>query len=523
MRDEAGTVTHFVGVQADVTARVEAQRTRDEALAQVAHVAGRLGLLADITSRMAAVRRPHEVVEMLASVLTPAGGDDVRDLPDRRAAAGWARSLLRHERQRTDPRVARAAGAAARDLARTRSARPAPGVAGAARRAAAAAAHRLLARAAPRRARSRTSASTSIAVARRRQRHRRARCRPGASCSAPWCVANDRDRPPLGESELALVQDLAVRAGLMLENTRLYDRAAGGRGDAAAQPAAAPAAASRASRSPRPTCRRRTRRRSAATGTTCSSCAAADGASGGVGVVVGDVMGHNYDSAARMGKLSTIVRSYAWPGSDPFTVLTAVDELLEGTRADFLATCVYARLRAARQRRDAALVERRATRRRCCGGPGGTTITLDDGRGPMIGIAGLMPEGARRPADAALDLPRGSTLIAFTDGLTDALAEEPDLDEGLRRARPRRDRACRRTPRRRRSSTRSPRPRAGTTTTSRWWRSGSAEAFGGTAGRDRVSRCAADSTPSNRPPATTSPDGSASPRASVVTVPLTGS
>ena len=155
-----------------------------------------------------------------------------------------------------------------------------------------------------------------------------------------------------------------------------------------------------------------------------------DDASGGVGVVVGDVMGHNYDSAARMGKLSTIVRSYAWPGSDPFTVLTAVDELLEGTGADFLATCVYLRLHL---RSNGATLHWSsaghppAVLRR----PGGTTVTLDDGRGPMIGISALMPEGAHRPADAALDLPRGSTLIAFTDGLTDALAEEPDLDEGL--------------------------------------------------------------------------------------------
>lgn len=425
MRDEAGTLTHFVGVQADVTARVEAQRTRDEALAQVAQVAGRLGLLADITSRMAAVRRPAEVVEMLTSVLTPRVATMCAVYPlDEQGRLGEV--VLRHERQRTDPKI--------RELMdRLRAISP----------------------------RSLGSAHPVWQVLRGEQRqllltdYSRSQAAAGATFDervdlveslgvasvivvplpgrrelmGAVVVANDRDRRPLGESEVALVQDLAARTGLMLENTRLNDRQR--------------AVAATLQRSLLPRLPRIEGMEVAASYVPAADEAAvggdwydvfelrrADGAAGGVGVVVGDVMGHNYDSAARMGKLSTIVRSYAWPGSDPFTVLTAVDELLEGTRADFLATCVYARLR--RHARGATVQwssagHPPAVLRR----PGGTTVTLDAGRGPMIGISGLMPDGARRPGDAALDLPRGSTLIAFTDGLTDALAEEPDLDEGL--------------------------------------------------------------------------------------------
>jgi serine phosphatase RsbU (regulator of sigma subunit) len=147
-------------------------------------------------------------------------------------------------------------------------------------------------------------------------------------------------------------------------------------------------------------------------------------------MVVGDVMGHNYDSAARMGKLSTVVRAYAWPGSEPYTVLTAVDDLLAGSDLDLLATCFYGRF---------TLHEGGATLRYSSAGhppaivrrPDGQAVTLDDGRGPMIGVSRLMPEGATRPTDASVELARGSVLVCFTDGLLDAFAAEPDIDAGL--------------------------------------------------------------------------------------------
>ena len=220
MRDEAGTVTHFVGVQADVTARVEAQRTRDEALSQVAHVAGRLGLLADITSRMAAVRQPHEVIEMLASVLTPRVATMCAIYPIDESGR-LDEVLLRHERERTDPQLAEL-------LDRLRTITPDS-----------------LGQQHP---------VWQVLRGEQRQLLLTDYGRPGAAAGAvddervdlvqalgvssvivvplparrdllgAVVVANDADRPPLGESEVALVQDLAVRAGLMLENTRLYDR-----------------------------------------------------------------------------------------------------------------------------------------------------------------------------------------------------------------------------------------------------------------------------------------------------------
>jgi serine phosphatase RsbU (regulator of sigma subunit) len=151
----------------------------------------------------------------------------------------------------------------------------------------------------------------------------------------------------------------------------------------------------------------------------------------GVGIVVGDVMGHNFDSAARMGKLSTIVRAYAWPGSDPTTVFTAVDELVAGSGLDFLATCLYAKLElhgadGATLRYSSAGHPPAIVRQ-----PDGTAAVLEGGRGAMIGVSRLMNDGATRPPDLVMRLEPGSTLICFTDGLVDAFSPETDVEAGL--------------------------------------------------------------------------------------------
>lgn len=421
VRDAEGKVTHFVGVQSDVTARIEAQRSRDEALSQVALAADRLALLAAFTARMAMGQRPDQIVEMLGSVLTPRVGTFcavvLRDQSGRAA-----RPYVAHERQdvadvaehlqqvrdrlvdeltetgpvwrvlRGDVRHVQVADCAAHGTGEPVNQVRVALVEG-------------------------LGLSNLLIVPLLARR----------GILGAIVVMNDARRAPLGDGELALVQDLAVRAGLMLENTQLYAREQ--------------ATAATLQRSLLPRLPLIEGIEVAASYIPAADEAAVGGdwydvfelreqGGGGVGVVVGDVMGHNCDSAARMGKLSTIVRAYGWRGSDPQTVLTAVDELLEGGDFDHMATCLYAKL---------TLRDNGATLRYSSAGhppailrrPGGSAITLDDGRGPMIGVSKLMPDEAQRPRDAVLDLAPGSTLICFTDGLTDGLGPEPDIAAGL--------------------------------------------------------------------------------------------
>lgn len=422
VRDSGGTVTHFVGVQADVTARVEAQHARNDALAQVALAADRLALLSDFTSRMAMCQRPQQVLELLSDVLIPRVGswcvlytyDD---------AGRLARPHVVHERAGSDLQIRRLVEALERALpVQLTDASPVWSVLRGERR------HILI---------SDYDASAGAPAGRSEGDVAALVHGLGARSVAVvpllarggilGCVAlvTDDSWPPLGEAELALVRDIAVRGGLMLENTQLYARER--------------ATAATLQRSLLPRLPKIDGIEIAASYVPAADEAAVGGDwydvfslrdGSGVGVAVGDVMGHDYDSAARMGKLSTIVRAYAWPGSDPNTTLTAVDELLEGSGMDFLATCLYAKLTlhgsGATLRYSSAGHPPAIVR-----GPRGSAVTLDDGRGPMIGVSGLLPAGSRRPPDASVELVRGSTLICFTDGLVDAFADEPDIDAAL--------------------------------------------------------------------------------------------
>ena len=65
---------------------------------------------------------------------------------------------------------------------------------------------------------------------------------------------------------------------------------------------------------------------------------------GAVGIAVGDVAGHDLRAAAAMGQLRGVVRSYAWDGDQPGSVLDRCDQLVQGLEMAAMATAVYARL-----------------------------------------------------------------------------------------------------------------------------------------------------------------------------------
>jgi serine phosphatase RsbU (regulator of sigma subunit) len=240
-------------------------------------------------------------------------------------------------------------------------------------------------------------------------------------------VIADDTMPALSQTELALVRDLSVRAALTLENTLLHARDR----DVAetlqrsllpllSEPPGVTIAASYVPAADE-----------AAVGGDWYDVFALHGDKPGrFGAVVGDVMGHNINSAARMGKLSTILRAYGWPGSSPGEVLSAVDELLVGSTLDVLATCWYATLTPGADTmsvRYASAGHPPAVLRT----PDGRVRLLTGGRGPMLGISELRAGGSARPPDATVEMEVGSTLICYTDGLVDTFATDGDIDAGL--------------------------------------------------------------------------------------------
>ena len=65
---------------------------------------------------------------------------------------------------------------------------------------------------------------------------------------------------------------------------------------------------------------------------------------GAVGVVIGDVVGHDIEAASAMGQLRSVVRAYAADGEEPGPVLVRVDQLVGGMRISRSASMVYATL-----------------------------------------------------------------------------------------------------------------------------------------------------------------------------------
>jgi serine phosphatase RsbU (regulator of sigma subunit) len=149
---------------------------------------------------------------------------------------------------------------------------------------------------------------------------------------------------------------------------------------------------------------------------------------GSVGIVVGDVVGHDVAAAAAMGHLRGVLRACIWDAqdADPGEVLARVDRLVQGLRVAPLATVVYARaLRPEAPGRPWRLhVANAGHPPMLLRSPDGAVRMLDGITGLLVGV----DTGSRRDT-VVLEAPAGSTLIAYTDGLV----ERPgaDLDEGI--------------------------------------------------------------------------------------------
>jgi PAS domain S-box-containing protein len=232
------------------------------------------------------------------------------------------------------------------------------------------------------------------------------------------------------EDDLLLAEELAARAGVCIDNARRYtrERATAVTLQRSLLPQALPeqAAVEVASRYLPAGAR-------AGVGGDWFDIIPLSGAR--VALVVGDVVGHGIHASATMGRLRTAVLTLADIDLPPDELLTHLDDLVarlsaEGkdaprprlgaqTTGDVGATCLYAAYDPVSRHCTIALAGHPPP---ALVTPDGTAKLLDLPVGPPLGLGGL-------PFEATdIELPEGSLLALYTDGLIES--RERDIDAG---------------------------------------------------------------------------------------------
>jgi PAS domain S-box-containing protein len=151
---------------------------------------------------------------------------------------------------------------------------------------------------------------------------------------------------------------------------------------------------------------------------------------GGTVLVIGDVVGHDSRAAAAMGQLRGLLRGIGHhTGGTPAEVLSGLDRAARGLDLDTMATALVARLE-----QDEPEVGTGATRVRWATAghpppvlvsPDGT-VTLLDGHPPdlLLGVDAATPR-----VDRVASIDRGGTLLLYTDGLVER--RDRDIDAGI--------------------------------------------------------------------------------------------
>ncbi|WP_395571848.1 PP2C family protein-serine/threonine phosphatase [Streptomyces sp. BK79] len=139
--------------------------------------------------------------------------------------------------------------------------------------------------------------------------------------------------------------------------------------------------------------------------------------------VIGDVTGHGLDAAVLMGQLRTALRAYAVTGDGPAGILTRMHGMLRHQQPELYATAALARFTPGEPGITWASAGHPPPLVRL---PDGTVRVLDAAPGPMLGVP--VPHQYR---EHSAQLPPGSTLALYTDGLVERRTE--GLDAGVGR------------------------------------------------------------------------------------------
>ncbi|MFI6581297.1 SpoIIE family protein phosphatase [Embleya sp. NPDC050493] len=145
----------------------------------------------------------------------------------------------------------------------------------------------------------------------------------------------------------------------------------------------------------------------------------------GVGLVIGDVEGHNVAAAGTMGQLRSAVRAFATGGQRPDEVVRCTNRLLADLDPGLFASCCYIELDPATGNAEAVRAGHPPPLLR---GPDGRTRVLDVAGGTLLGV-----DPATEYPVTRVTLEPGSVLALYTDGLVEESGT--DLDLGIDRMR----------------------------------------------------------------------------------------
>ncbi len=141
-----------------------------------------------------------------------------------------------------------------------------------------------------------------------------------------------------------------------------------------------------------------------------------------LGLVVGDVAGHQMDAVMAMGQLRTALRAFALADQRPSAVIQRLSDFALSVRGGLCATAIYGELD----------LRTRTLTFSCAGHlppvvvcPSTGPRLIWEGRSPPLGA---IPTGDI--AEATVELAAGGALFFFTDGLVERRRES--IDEGLR-------------------------------------------------------------------------------------------
>ena len=146
---------------------------------------------------------------------------------------------------------------------------------------------------------------------------------------------------------------------------------------------------------------------------------------GRLGLAVGDVVGKGVQAAATMAQLRNALRAFALDQMKPSSTMTRLNRLTDELSESTFATVVYA-----------VLDPDTGVCRFTCAGHPPPLVVHPDGRAEYLEGGRGLPLGTSpdvRYRQQTVELPVGSTLILYTDGLVERRSEP--IDEGLERLR----------------------------------------------------------------------------------------